>query len=309
MEAKLLQFAQSKRFTAENRFIYGIYDDVYITITPLGNILQLYFSMSCPVVKAEEPLKQALKGIKGVKSPKIIQKSDAIVLTLGKTRKLLETDTLNAVITAVISAAKKANVVPNVNCVHCGKRTDDVAIFREAACPVCSGCVRAIEEDNRSYTSSPISYITGIIGAVVGALIGAIPWVIISYFGWVLSILASLIALCSFYGYKLFRGPKKRAAAGVIIYASSIFMSIASFIISVFVILSIYVGEIVPVDEFLRWLPSYLQDVSVIRDLLIVLVFSILGIAGIHKKIATYTIPKDARPIGRRPIGSAYSEN
>ena len=48
------------------------------------------------------------------------------------------------------------------------------------------------------------NYLLGVIGALVGALVGAIPWILMYIFANMMySILAILIVLCSFYGYKL----------------------------------------------------------------------------------------------------------
>ena len=48
------------------------------------------------------------------------------------------------------------------------------------------------------------NYALGIIGALIGAFIGAVPWVLMYVFANMMySILAILIVLCSFYGYKL----------------------------------------------------------------------------------------------------------
>ena len=51
------------------------------------------------------------------------------------------------------------------------------------------------------------SYITGIIGAVIGGAIASLPWVLVYVYGnMIVAILAVLIALGAFYGYKLVKG-------------------------------------------------------------------------------------------------------
>ena len=48
------------------------------------------------------------------------------------------------------------------------------------------------------------NYLLGIIGAIIGAFIGAIPWILMYVFGNMMyAILAILIVICSFYGYKI----------------------------------------------------------------------------------------------------------
>ena len=302
MEAKLREFAGARSFTVEQRFIYGLVDNVYVTITPNGNLLQIYFAMSCPVLKAEDAIKQALKQTKNAKIQTVKQSSESIVVTLRKTRKLLQVENMNVVLQAVISAAKENNVVPNISCVNCGKQTEDIALFADVACPLCASCVQKIEENNRSYKGSPVAYVTGIIGALLGALIGSIPWIVIYHLGWILSILAALIAVCSFQGYKLFRGPRKRGTASVIIYTSSIFASVASFVIYVFVLLKYYGYDAFSLHNYI----VLFSDSEVITSIIIALVFALLGIAGIHKQISTYTIPKNAKLIAQRPLSTDY---
>ena len=60
------------------------------------------------------------------------------------------------------------------------------------------------------------SYITGIIGAIIGGAIATIPWVLAYvYGGMMLSILAALIAAGEFYGYKLAKGKISKKARHV----------------------------------------------------------------------------------------------
>ena len=57
------------------------------------------------------------------------------------------------------------------------------------------------------------NYFIGIIGALIGAFIGAIPWILMYVFANMMyAILAILIVICSFYGYKI---TKAKIANGV----------------------------------------------------------------------------------------------
>ena len=300
MDSKLIEFARARRFTAEKRFLHGIVDDVYVTITPTGNMLNIYFSMSCPVTKAEDPIRQSLKQFKGVGITKFTQKGDSIEISLSKTRKLLDTETLTSVIQAIIAAAKSANALPNTSCVHCGKQTDDIVLFQNVVCPVCADCTQEIETSNKSYSASPISYLTGIIGAMLGALIGSIPWIVAYHFGWILSVLAFFIALGAFTGYKMFRGPKGRVFAGIAIYSISIVTSVSSFFVYIYVYGCIYFEYLLSFDDFKYLASYYLSDAEVIRSIVVALIFAITGIVGVHKQIETYAIPRNAQYIGKR---------
>ncbi|MCL2045156.1 MAG: hypothetical protein FWG88_02060 [Oscillospiraceae bacterium] len=300
MDAKTTEFANKKSFTIEKKFIHGIMDDVYVTITPTSGMLNIYLSMSCPVAKAEDEIKQVFKQYKGISAPNVTQKGESITIIVNRTKKLMEYETLDALISSSITAAKEANAVPNVHCVNCGKETDDIAIFKDVCCPVCSGCTSVIEMENRTYTASPITYLTGIIGALLGALICAIPWIVIYHNGWILSILSALIALGAYQGYKLFKGPRKRGYALFTIYTVSILTAASSFFIYVYVYASYVFETLLTFDDFKFILSRYFSSEGEIRSLLIAFAFSIMGIIGIHKQIGDYTLPSNARVLGKR---------
>ena len=63
-----------------------------------------------------------------------------------------------------------------------------------------TGAVKAVEEESGNY-------LTGIIGALLGAIVGCIPTVLFIWFAdTISSLVCALIPICAFYGYKLFRG-------------------------------------------------------------------------------------------------------
>ncbi|MDR3278396.1 MAG: hypothetical protein LBT12_06445 [Oscillospiraceae bacterium] len=298
MHRKLREYALSKGYTAEKNLFYGRAGDVYVTASPgtQTSVTLFYFSMSCPVSKAEEPIRAALKELRLFKRPKIEQKGSYITVLIANTGKALREESLDALIKTVIDTAKQNGVTPNTHCVQCAKETNDIALFNGAACPVCADCVRDIDELNRNSGTSPVFYLTGLIGAALGAAIGAIPWIIAYTMGWILGILAFVIGMGAFYGYKLFKGPRNRAVALVTIYAVSLFAVLAFYgVIAFFALVAL--GEVTSLVNIVQTLTS---DVSVLLEILLALVLALAGIVGVNKKIATYTIPRNARVIARR---------
>ena len=48
------------------------------------------------------------------------------------------------------------------------------------------------------------NYVLGVLGALIGAFVGSIPWILMYVYGNMMySLLAILIVLCSYYGYKI----------------------------------------------------------------------------------------------------------
>jgi len=296
MHKKYLTFAQMNGFNVEKNLLHGMVDDVFVTITPSGNLTTYYFSMSCPVATAIEPIRIALKATKLFRNPKIEQKGECINIIVANSNKALRPESMSTLVHTVIGVAKQHNAIANMNCVHCGKITDDIALFNGVVSPVCSGCAREIEELNANYKTSPVFYLTGFIGALLGAAIGSIPWIVVYLNGWIIGILAFLTGMGAFYGYKLFRGPKSRVTALVTIYAVSLLTILGVYfgIIAVMAFLSnVHVTFLIIVDILTT--PAYLLEIG----LALLIAFS--GIVGVRQKVYTYTIPTNARALGKRP--------
>jgi hypothetical protein len=295
MNKYLTQFAEARGFSQEANTLYGPVGDVYVTITAAGNVTAFYFSMSCPVTKANDSIRTALRASGLYRNLRVVQKSDSIVVSVQSTAKALRTDAIDSLMATVIDTAKRANVKPNVTCVHCGKETNDISLFNGVVCPVCAECVSDIQELNSSYRTSPLFYLTGIIGALIGSAIGAIPWIIAYWRGWILGILAFVIGLGSFYGYKLFHGPRSRRAALVTVYATSLLTVLGVYVgIAIYALKEYY--ALVNVSNILL----VLSDASTIFEIVIALVLAVLGIIGVNSRVYTYTIPRNARFITRR---------
>jgi hypothetical protein len=106
-------------------------------------------------------------------------------------------------------------------------------------------------------------YLTGLIGAVIGAAITAIPWIVAYTLGRILGILAFVIGMGAFYGVMAF-------------------FALAT------------EGEVTGFANIVQVLAS---NVSFMLEIL--LVPALAGIVGANKKIATYTIPRRGPDVNR----------
>lgn len=129
------------------------------------------------------------------------------------------------------------------------------------------------------------NYLSGIIGALIGGVLCSLPWVLIYiYGGWILSILAALVAFGAFKGYKLFGGNLTKNTWLIIAISSVIAMTVATFVIIPFWLIA-KEGYGFSVFHFKFLYTSGEFVAAIITDYIISLLFTILGISGVVANI------------------------
>jgi len=156
-------------------------------------------------------------------------------------------------------------------------------------------------------TVSGVSYVTGLLGALLGALVGVIPWFLASTFlHFFIGYLGFLVGFASFFGYKLFRGARKSGYALAVVMVCSIFALIFAEYLSCFYnVWTFYVKELaaegmtladVYMDKFVKLCFEATTDVIFSSDVIVGLLFGlaigILGIVSVRKLIGAYVLPK-----------------
>lgn len=128
-------------------------------------------------------------------------------------------------------------------------------------------------------------FILGILGATLGAFIGTIPWILVYvYANYIIAILSVIIAICSYYGYKITKAKIDKKLPFVIAISSILAITVSTFIISPLIMLS---KEGLDASfENLQYLYTY-KDISqaIMSDYFISLIFTVLGIGGIIKNL------------------------
>ena len=125
----------------------------------------------------------------------------------------------------------------------------------------------------------------GILGAVLGAFIGAIPWILVYVYGNLMfSFLAFVIALTAFKGYTLLKG-KVTKNTPVIIGVISVLTVIISTLIIIPCLLLAKKGFTVNIKSLISLYNSSTFVFAIIRDLVIAIIFTILGISGVINQI------------------------
>lgn len=133
-----------------------------------------------------------------------------------------------------------------------------------------------MEEENVIKTKQG-SYVTGIIGAVIGGLIATIPWVLAYvYGGMMLSILATLIAAGEFYGYKMCKGRVSKALPIILMILAIIIVSVATLVIIPGALIQ-KEGINVSVQNIQRLYENKEFSTALMGDFAISVIFTILG--------------------------------
>ena len=154
-------------------------------------------------------------------------------------------------------------------------------------------------------------YVLGVIGALVGALVGAVPWILMYIFANMMyAILAILIVLGSFYGYKLTKAKIDKKLPVILSITSFISITVTMFVIipmaylvqeghgfSFELLTSLY-----QYDEFTK---------AIMTDYVISLLFCFIVIGGIiinlNKQIREGVDSKDIKLISQNASNSVFS--
>ncbi len=127
--------------------------------------------------------------------------------------------------------------------------------------------------------------VLGIIGAVIGAFIGTIPWILVYVFAnYIIALLSVLIAIGSFYGYKITKAKMDKKMPYIIAISSVLAITVSVFIIIPLALLArenlgVSLDNLKLVYEFDEF------KSAIIRDYVVSLVFTVIAISGIVSAI------------------------
>lgn len=153
-----------------------------------------------------------------------------------------------------------------------------------------------MEEENVIKTNQG-SYLTGIIGAIIGGFIGAIPWILAYvYGGMMLSILAALIAAGEFYGYKICKGKINKHLPKIIMILAIIIVTITTLVIIPGLLIQ-KEGINVSVTNIQRLYQNSEFSSAIMQDFVISVIFTILGASIITANIKKQLENSDGKDI------------
>ena len=135
-------------------------------------------------------------------------------------------------------------------------------------------------------SASQGSYITGTIGAIIGGAIASLPWVLVYVYGnMIVAILAILIALGAFYGYKLAKGKMGKGLPAIIAIVSVAIIVVLTTIVCPLVIISKEANMEASFKTIKLLYENKEVASAIMQDALVSIVFTIVGIAGIIKSM------------------------
>lgn len=121
------------------------------------------------------------------------------------------------------------------------------------------------------------SYLTGIIGAIIGGAIATIPWVLMYvYGGMMLSILAALIAAGEFYGYKLLKGKMSKGLPAILMVLALVIVTVATLVVIPGLLIQ-KEGLSVSIANIEKLYSNEEFATAIMKDFVISVIFTILG--------------------------------
>lgn len=128
-------------------------------------------------------------------------------------------------------------------------------------------------------------YINGIIGGFIGGLIATIPWILMYVYGnMILSLLAIIIAMGVLKGYQIAKGKIDNKLPIIVTTLSILSVTLATFII-IPIFLMIKEDININMDNFLYIYDNSSFVSAIIRDYVVSLLFTFLGISGVIANI------------------------
>lgn len=177
------------------------------------------------------------------------------------------------------------------------------ARYNGVALPLCNSCFEQmkgkINQNLEQHNAEKNNYLSGTIGAVLGALVGTILWVVIGLLGYLAAIAGLAIAFASAKGYTLFKGKITRITPWIIGLSTLFALIIGQFVTLDLIFYqefkdSISLGDALSLTFQLPFLDPEIMS-AFIKDTLLGLVFAALGAFGTIKRLAV---------MGAKPAGS-----
>lgn len=163
-------------------------------------------------------------------------------------------------------------------------------------------------EQNEVIQNQANRYLLGTLGALLGAFIASIPWILMYVYGnMILSALAILIAIGALKGYQIFKGTIDKKLPFIISIISLLVVIITTLII-IPLLLIVKDGYIPNMENLKLLYASKDFSAAIIQDLIISIIFTILGISGVVSNV-NKQIKESNQPLDEIKISSTLSNN
>ena len=169
-------------------------------------------------------LQSALKAQLGKSFTNVLNAGNSLLFAVKFDGKSPLMDQFRRFVDTIVATLQQNGIAPAAACAVCGGGTPDSLCMLDTFQPVHASClhqkvanVKDAAEENRQNGS----YLTGTLGALLGALVGSIPTILMLFFtDTIYSILFALVPLAAMFGYRLFKGKSDKLSIVIVVVLS-----------------------------------------------------------------------------------------
>lgn len=286
--SKLTQFGFS---AVNNNICVGTWKNYAVTLQKYSG-KNYFIYVAIRIEKASKELKKALhaavraNGGKKAAVSRVMPNFVHGTLSFGKVEN--ELNDFSAYLEALTEALRGNGVMPANTCAMTGAANpDSLCLIPRSDCfgyqPVCSAVIRESDQEVQARAADNEgsgSYLTGIIGAVLGMLVGiAVNLLTMVFLERIFSLLFALVPVAAMFGYKLFKGKANKAAIVIVIVLSVIAVPLMEFLAGAITVAREYdvsFFEAMQATAKLFFEPEVLKETG--PEMLKILLFMALGV-------------------------------
>lgn len=291
-EKIIRELAGQLGFRGKANNIHGDFEGYWFSIYPEGALLHILTSLDYSGEGKESALHAFLDSItKGYKFTFTLDHPNVVHLRMKSSMTTKATADKVQKLLGNLSSSFRSLALENT-CYNCGAKGRHeayrVGSLNVEVCPSCITNLDALYTSEKETLKVSGSYVTGAIGAVLGALLGSVVWLLISYFGFVASFAGFAIAYMAYYGYRLFRGKVGKGMPAILFFAVILAIFAANTVEIAYGLISSEIG--LTTGEAIAIAPRAFFDNELFyvgevwKNVALGLVFGILGSHGIIRK-------------------------
>lgn len=184
---------------------------------------------------------------------------------------------------AITLALRQYGIGPANTCSVCGGGSPDSLCVVGGYQPVHSACIKGLAAETRAEADENRengSYLTGLIGAILGMLVGLIPSILtIMLADTIYGVLFALVPMASAWGYRKCKGKMSRGSVAIIVLLSFIGVFVMQYLVVGFTIMGEYAVDLGMAFELTAELLLNAEGFALIaRESVAPLVFMLLGV-------------------------------
>ena len=304
----LRKYAQSQGLTVSNGVAYGLLRGYCTTLSDGANIKSMVIVTRFPDGNVRSNFQAKMDMMrkelgKDYRVQNLIVSEDRITVIFGDTIGTMKR--IEAFIPWFLLQLEEAGASKADICSECGMQLVDGRwkLVAGTAIYVHESCGQKLREELQVEVEEQRkegSYLTGAVGALLGAAVGSVAWALVMLLGYISSLLGLLIGFFAEGGYRILRGKKGPLKIVILLLAVVIGVAlghIACLVVSVFREFKEY-GYILSAKEVCEVIVEAMQydpevRASVIKDMAMGLFFAALGVIGlISRTKEEVSVPK-----------------